>query len=160
MKIKIILAVVVVVLLLPVLLLALLSLFSRKPGNLGVHDGELRPCPDSPNCVSSRAADDAHRVQPLAYAGPAPDAWRRLEEILRGLPRARITERTAEYMYVEFTSALFRFTDDVEFQLDEQAGVVHVRSASRAGHSDLGANRSRVEQVRRLFTPPDALDGG
>jgi Protein of unknown function (DUF1499) len=40
------------------------------------------------------------------------------------------------------------FVDDVEFWLDRTANVVHVRSASRLGKSDLGVNRKRVEQIR------------
>lgn len=151
MKLKIFLAAAVVVLLLPVLLLALLSIFSRRPSNLGVHEGELAPCPESPNCVSSRAQDEGHRIEPLTYSGPAVEAWRRLVNVIRGLPRTRIVTETGDYLHVEFTSALFRFTDDVEFQLDQQASVIHVRSASRTGHSDLGANRSRVERIRELF---------
>jgi len=41
------------------------------------------------------------------------------------------------------------FVDDVEFLLDEKAGVIHVRSASRLGRSDFGVNRDRVETIRR-----------
>ena len=40
------------------------------------------------------------------------------------------------------------FVDDVEFFLDENANVIHVRSASRLGNSDLGTNRKRVEAIR------------
>ena len=47
-----------------------------------------------------------------------------------------------------FTSAVFRFVDDVEFEVDEAARVVHVRSASRVGRGDFGANRKRVEAIR------------
>ncbi|MEP0959532.1 DUF1499 domain-containing protein [Microcoleus sp. FACHB-1515] len=44
------------------------------------------------------------------------------------------------------------FVDDVEFYLDEAAGVIYVRSASRLGQSDLGVNRKRVETIRSQFT--------
>jgi uncharacterized protein (DUF1499 family) len=43
------------------------------------------------------------------------------------------------------------FVDDVEFFLDEGANVIHVRSASRLGQSDLGVNRKRVETIRAKF---------
>jgi uncharacterized protein (DUF1499 family) len=151
MKRTLFIAIGIAVLLLPVLLLALLSILSRRPANLGVHDGELSPCPDSPNCVSSRAQDQEHRIEPLTYSGPPVDAWRRLADVVRNLPRTRVVTQTADYLHVEFTSAVFRFTDDLEFQLDERAGVIHVRSASRTGHSDLGANRGRVERIRQRF---------
>jgi len=41
--------------------------------------------------------------------------------------------------------------DDLELLADEEGGVVHVRSASRLGWSDLGANRHRVEALHRAF---------
>jgi uncharacterized protein (DUF1499 family) len=43
---------------------------------------------------------------------------------------------------------LMRFVDDAEFYLDEKAGVIHVRSASRLGSSDFGVNRARIESIR------------
>jgi uncharacterized protein (DUF1499 family) len=55
------------------------------------------------------------------------------------------------YIHAECTSWLFRFTDDVEFALDDAQKIIQVRSASRVGYSDLGANRKRVETIRRLF---------
>ena len=43
--------------------------------------------------------------------------------------------------------------DDAEFLLDRANRVVHVRSASRLGYSDLGKNRRRMEEIRRQFAP-------
>lgn len=43
------------------------------------------------------------------------------------------------------------FVDDVEFYLDEDTKVIHVRSASRLGQSDLGVNRKRIETIRTEF---------
>ena len=48
-------------------------------------------------------------------------------------------------------SKLLKFTDDVEFVLDEPASVIHMRSASRLGRKDLGANRTRLEAIRNKF---------
>jgi uncharacterized protein (DUF1499 family) len=158
MKLKLLIAGAVVLVLLPVVALALLSLFSRRPANLGVHDGQLSPCPGSPNCVSSRARDAEHAIEPLAFSDPPATAWQRLADIVKGMPRTKIVTETADYMHIEFTTALFRFTDDVELQLDEPAGVIHVRSASRAGYSDLGANRGRVEQIRAAFGKTSTVD--
>ena len=57
---------------------------------------------------------------------------------------------TDEFLHIEFTSKIFRFVDDVEFYFDEP-GVIHFRSASRIGHSDMGVNRDRMEEIERLF---------
>ena len=33
----------------------------------------------------------------------------------------------------------------------ENTGTIHIRSASRIGHSDMGVNRERLEDIRLLF---------
>ncbi len=43
-----------------------------------------------------------------------------------------------------------QLASDLELLLDESSGVLHVRSASRIGKSDLGANRKRIEALREL----------
>jgi uncharacterized protein (DUF1499 family) len=46
---------------------------------------------------------------------------------------------------------IFRFVDDVEFYIDERANLIHFRSASRLGYSDMGVNRKRMETIRASF---------
>ncbi len=53
-----------------------------------------------------------------------------------------------------FICTTFRFRDDVESFIDRQANVIHFRSASRVGYSDLGANRARMEKLRKALPPP------
>ena len=136
-------------LLLPAVLLV--GCQGTRPANLGARDGRLLPCPSTPNCVSSQATDEEHRVAPLAYSGALDEAMNRLKEIVRSLPRTAVITDTGAYLHVEFTSALFRFVDDVEFLADNGAKVIHVRSASRLGTSDLGVNRKRVELIRKRW---------
>jgi len=127
-----------------------------RPAALGSTQGRLAPCPSSPNCVSSLADDDRHRIAPLPFSGAAAAAIGRIEAIVRSLPRAAVVTATETYLYAEFRSAVFRFVDDVEFLADESAGVIQVRSAARVGSSDLGVNRKRVEAIRALWSelPP------
>jgi uncharacterized protein (DUF1499 family) len=132
--------------------LALFSLSARRPSNLGASDGRLAPCPDTPNCVCSQASDDPHRIEPLSYDGSAEEAMARLKAALAALPRTRVVAETADYLHAECTSLLFRFVDDVEFLLDRERKVIHFRSASRVGHSDLGVNRRRMEALRHAFS--------
>lgn len=119
-----------------------------RPANLWARDGRLAPCPSNPNCVSSQATDEDHRVAPLVYAGSVDDAMNRLKAMIQSLPRTAVITDTGAYLHVEFTTALFRFVDDVEFLADDSARVIHVRSASRLGTSDLGVNRKRIELIR------------
>ncbi len=127
-----------------------------RPDGPGVRDGRLAPCPASPNCISSQAPreDRTHFAEPFRYAGSLEEARRRLLGILAATPRVRIVAAGDRYIHSEFTSAVFRFVDDVEFLFPDEEKVVHVRSASRIGFSDLGANRKRVEALRTLFSGP------
>jgi uncharacterized protein (DUF1499 family) len=134
-----------------VVTLALLSVLARRPDNLGARDGKLAPCPGSPNCVCSQAEDAAHHVEPLGFEGEPEEAFARLKEVLASWPRTRIVTATDRYVHAECRSLLFRFVDDVEFLLDGPGRVIHVRSASRAGRSDFGVNRRRVEAIREAF---------
>lgn len=111
----------------------------------------LPPCPGTPNCVSSQAEDPSRRVEPLRFRGPASQALERLQALLAGMPRTRIVASRDGYVHAEVRTALLRFTDDVELLLDEAAGVIHVRSASRVGRSDFGTNRRRVERLRAAW---------
>jgi uncharacterized protein (DUF1499 family) len=139
------------VLLMAIGALAAASALARRPANLGVRAGRLAPCPASPNCVSSQAADESHRVEALAFVGSTAEAMQKLKQLLGEMPRTKIVQETDDYLHAEATTRVFRFVDDVEFYLDEAAGLIHIRSASRVGHSDFGVNRGRVEKIRRQF---------
>jgi uncharacterized protein (DUF1499 family) len=137
---------------LPFLLcLSLLGCAGTKPAGLGVTDGRLAPCPSTPNCVSSQSTDAGHAIEPLRFTGSADAAMSRLRKIISGMKRARIVEDRNCYVRAEFTSLIFRFVDDVEFALDAKRGTIDVRSASRVGRSDLGVNRKRTDEIRRLW---------
>ena len=119
-----------------------------RPVNLGIKGGKLAACPSWPNCVSSQSTDREHAVEPLSFLGTVTEAHDGVKKIILSMKRARIITETDSYIHAEFTSAVFRFVDDVEFQFDEGAKIIHVRSASRLGRSDLGVNRKRVEDIR------------
>ena len=133
------------------LVMPLFNLFSQRPDNLGPVDGKLRPCPDSPNCVSTFATDDGHKIEPFTFDDSPDAAMARLKTAILLQPRAKIITATDVYLHVEFTTALLRFVDDVEFLLDPEKKVIHYRSASRIGRSDLGTNRRRMETIRHAY---------
>ncbi len=122
-----------------------------RPDRLGVVEGKLTPCPSSPNCVCSQSQDKPHAIDPIAFAGPPEAAWTRLLNVIQSMKRTKVIRIEESYLHVEFTSAVFRFVDDVEFYLDADRKVIQVRSASRLGYSDFGVNRKRVETIRTLF---------
>ncbi len=135
----------------PVMALAILSELATKPKNLGMVDGCLADCPNSPNCVSSQATDYQHKIEPIAFDGSPDDSMRQLNEVIAAIPRMKIITQRENYLHAEATSLIFRFKDDVEFFGDPSARVIHFRSASRVGYSDLGANRARMETIRNAF---------
>lgn len=111
----------------------------------------LAACPASPNCVSSQATNTAHAIAPLSFSGEPAQAWERLQETLTALKRLRIVNVESRYLHAEVRSLVFRFVDDLEFVLLPDDQLIHVRSASRTGHSDFGVNRRRVERIRKVF---------
>ena len=120
----------------------------HRPADLGIADGELKACPDSPNCVSSRSGDEEHGIDPLALKSSPSEAVAELKEIILAMDGASVITETDDYLHAEFKSSIFGFVDDVEFQIDGAKKIIHVRSASRVGYSDLGVNRERIEAIR------------
>jgi uncharacterized protein (DUF1499 family) len=129
-------------------LTALVSCSGEGPSNLGVTDGKLAPCPQSPNCVCSDATDSKHAVAPFAFTRAAPTVWQEVVVVVTQLPRISVVTRTTEYLHAEARSRIFSFVDDLELHIRPEQGVIAVRSASRAGSWDFGVNRRRVETLR------------
>ena len=120
-----------------------------RPTNLGIQEsGQLAACPSSPNCVNSQSQDAQHKIEPLTYDSTPTQALAELKTVIESMERTKIITETDNYLYAEFTSKLMGFVDDVEFLVDNSAKVIHVRSASRLGQSDLGVNRQRIETIR------------
>lgn len=140
-----------------VLLLGALGLYaaaacSSIPEDIGLEDGRLRACPDSPNCVCSEDESSEAYIEPLRYSGSTESAYETLLELLATEPRVEVIRAEPGYVHAVYTSAWLRFRDDVEFRFDTEASAVHVRSASRLGHSDLGANRKRIDALRARWS--------
>ncbi len=134
------------------IVMPLFSCSGTRPVNLGIKDGRLAPCASTPNCVSSDSADAAHAIPGFQLAAPPAEAWRALRTLLESLPRVQIGIATDDYFHAECSSVFFGFVDDLELHLRAAQNVIAVRSAARLGHSDLGVNRRRVENLRRLLT--------
>ncbi len=132
----------------------------QAPGDLGVKDGKLKAPSTSPNSVSSQAdlwpghpQQASARIAPLAVAGDPAAAMARLQAAVAATPGAVVIKADVDYLYAQYTTPLMHYTDDVEFWFDRAAGVVQLRSASRLGEGDLGANRQRIEALRARLGP-------
>ncbi|MDY7574000.1 DUF1499 domain-containing protein [Actimicrobium sp. CCI2.3] len=137
--------------------LGLLS--GKRPEDLGLHGGMLKPpVLTSSNVVSSYARlqphTDYHVIAPIQYTGDGKAAFRKLAGLVGKMDGVSVITSNPDYLYAQFQTRLLKFVDDVEFVLDEPAGVIQMRSASRLGIKDLGTNRQRLETIRLRFNAP------
>ncbi|MBZ2188059.1 DUF1499 domain-containing protein [Alcanivorax sp. JB21] len=109
------------------------------------------PCPKAPNCAATIAHTVAERpdrlVEPLQGGSTLEESRKHLSQVLDALPRVTWESQDTRYVHAVFTSRLMRFKDDVAFWLHDD-GRIDVRSASRVGYWDMGANARRIEQLR------------
>ena len=158
MKLRKLVIPIIVLALLPLVILFAMSILSKAPTNLGVQpNGQLLACGESPNCVCSHEEQrPSHAVEALSYAHE--DQQLVLATLSNAISEmgGRLVTEDDNYLHAEFTSRIFRYVDDVEILQDHANRQFHIRSASRAGHSDLGVNRTRVESLRQAFA--DAVE--
>ena len=131
--------------------LFILSFSGTRPVNLGANNGKLGMLPTSPNAVSSQTGDTTRKMEPIKFTGEPTAMINKIKNLVSSLPRTTIVTSSDDYLHAEFRSLIFRFVDDVEFLIDKENGLVHFRSASRVGQSDLGANRKRMEKISKLL---------
>lgn len=136
----------------------------RKPNDLGVgEDGLLKAPPLKPNVAmsdirppmnpagSNSAMEKLQQVEPYVIVGDAAAAWQQAQTTMRGWKNTVITEDEDTYMHCECSTTVIGFTDDLELHLRPTGGTIAVRSASRIGYGDMGANGRRVEAIRGVL---------
>ena len=135
-----------------------LTLFfgQEEPVGLGLNNGRLAPCPAEFKCVSSQSDDPDRRVEPLIVPTNVIDPMAKLAMLLRGIKGVTVVKEEGNYLRARFYGKVLWIKSDLELFYDPSAGVVHVRSASRLGRCDIGANREMVEKIRGLFSPDRA----
>jgi uncharacterized protein (DUF1499 family) len=122
-----------------------MAVLSHKvPESLGLQGNQLRPCPESPNCVCSEAhAKDSkqHDIEPFSAT---------LDHVKHVILQqgGQVVSEQKNYLHATFTTSVFRYVDDVELRYDADKQLVHIRSASRIGRSDFGENRKRVNAIK------------
>lgn len=132
----------------PFLILLPILLTACSSTSIGEPMFQLKPCPSSPNCVSTDTANSKQQIIPFKIKGSEVLAWEELQRQITHLPRTQIITVTSDYLHAESRSALFGFVDDLEFQLREEQREIAIRSAARTGYSDFGVNRKRIEILR------------
>ena len=131
--------------------MALFSFSGTVPTDLGVTDGRLKSCPDTPNCVCSYTPDDdkEHAIAPFTYTGSAKEAIDKLKQIIEGMERSKINTVSDDYLYAEFSSKLMGFDRGVTV-----AGGLPIPVATPAHGTAFdiaGRNRANVGATRAAF---------
>lgn len=128
------------------------------PADLGLREGRLKPPSPTSNSVSSQTAlhtasnpPASARINPLPLRGSGEESLARLRGVLEATEGVRVVLVDPGYLRAEATTRWLRFVDDLEFWLDPVDGLIHLRSASRVGRNDFGANRARIEAIRARY---------
>ena len=141
----------IIALLLTLTLLALLVKNNITPTNLGMTNGSFARLPRTPNAISSQTSDLRKKVDPFPFNQNLTESKNSLKIILATFKGMDILHESKNYIHAVSTSATMHFHDDIEFFFDERSKVVHFRSASRIGYSDMNANKKRYELLRKDY---------
>jgi uncharacterized protein (DUF1499 family) len=91
----------------------------------------------------------------MRYTGSAVAAREKLVRVLKRMESMgyAVLVNEGDYVRATYTSGTMKYVDDLEFVFSQsERGVIHVRSSSRIGYADFGANRRHVEEVRNAYT--------
>lgn len=124
---------------------------NQVPTGLGVNEGILSPVPDSPNGVSTQTEVEEKKVEPLPFIGDLEASKERILEAVKAYGKHHVKVKRGQYLHIVFKTGTMQYKDDAEFYFDVEEGLIHFRSASRIGHSDMGLNRERYEAIRNLY---------
>jgi uncharacterized protein (DUF1499 family) len=131
-------------------------------GYLAVQSGDagatpLSSCLESPNCVSTEAPDNQHKIDVFRLKGDFSKNWPEIQRVVAALPRGAVVKADETYLHATFKSRVFQFVDDLELFLDPLNGIISIRSAAQTGYWDFGVNRRRIEQLRHELQGRDLI---
>ncbi|MFQ3323730.1 MAG: hypothetical protein ACI90U_001553 [Pseudomonadales bacterium] len=109
----------------------------------------VAPCGSFPNCVSSVNDSASSYVKPLPSTQKQ---WLELKQWIGKQAGWELMIDDANFLYVVVTTPTLRFKDDLQLLFINQQQLIHVRSSSRLGISDMGVNAKRVEALRQQLT--------
>jgi len=114
----------------------------------GLVNAKLTPCPNKPNCICT---EHPNNILPTVYGIEYDELnLKNLENAFK-LTGGTITTSKDNYIAATYTSNIFKYVDDFEIRIDTEAKIIHIRSASRVGHSDMGANQKRVDAFKKAL---------
>lgn len=137
-----------------IILFFILGINSKSKNAPGLIDGFLSKCPNTPNCVCSENKDHSgHYISPINISqNPKHNInyFIILKDTVKSIG-GTIQIENENYFSAIFSSAIFGFVDDLEVRINSDKKIIHIRSASRVGRSDMGVNKKRVELLKQTF---------
>lgn len=120
----------------------------------GLSEGKLLTCASHKNCVCTEVGGSIPPEPPVALN-------RRYDSVSAFIfaideSGGVVVRQTEDYLAATYQSTLFGFIDDVELRLDNERQLLHIRSASRQGKSDLGVNRKRLAMLKAIISNRDS----
>ena len=64
---------------------------------------------------------------------------------------ATLEDHNNHWEHYSVQTGIGKFTDDVQFYYPQGQASIHLRSASRVGYGDFGANRRRLKKISKQF---------
>ena len=124
--------------------------------DVGLKNGKLKPCKKAPNCVCSEfVISKTHYVESITIQSGLTNAMQKAIATVLEM-NGEVLIQSEHYLYATFKTPIFRFKDDFELRYSDQ--TFFVRSSSRIGYSDLGANLKRVNAFKAAFSEGDRLE--
>lgn len=140
-------------LLLIIIGLALFQVYKNLsiPDTVGIKSSAFKALKETPNGVSSQTSIVERKVSPLKMKTSVPEAKEKIKNLILSYDNTKLLKDSDNYLHFVFTTKGFHFKDDVEFYFDSENSIIHFKSQSRIGYSDMGVNRERYEMIKEDF---------
>ncbi len=140
-----------IILLLITILLFLLIKNNSIPSDIGLKNGRFSELKNSDNGVSTQTIQESKKVEALVFYGDINETKKVIFQALELCGDYEIKKETENYMHLVFVSDRMKFKDDLEIYIDEMENLIHYRSQSRLGYSDMGVNLERYNKISSYY---------
>ena len=133
------------------ILVATILFFSgcSKPPMVPENSRSLSPCGNLPNCVNSESGRGLQSSKPVKANA---EQWAMLKAWIRQQKDWQIIVEDESFIQAVVSTPVLKFKDDIQLLYLAESNLIHLRSSSRLGLSDLGTNANRVEKLRILVS--------
>ena len=134
-----------------IILAATILFFSgcSKPPMVPENSRSLSPCGNLPNCINSESGRGLQSSNPVKANA---EQWAMLKAWIRQQKDWQIIVEDESFIQAVVSTPVLKFKDDIQLLYMAESNLIHLRSSSRLGLSDLGTNANRVEKLRILVS--------